>query len=118
MSHHIARHRARRIAALVAMLAALCVMLAIAAPSASASPYCGGTRLSNFARCVGASRSLRGTTGHGDEHSVCVGAGAIFGKCSGGPGQIATWEFGSVINAEPWIQDNASGSTIVWGETF
>jgi len=108
----------RRLAVLAAALSLLLAALALSAGSASASPFCGGQRLSNFGYCYGAARDLSGDSGYGVEHSICIGADSIWGGCSTGPGNIKTMSLGSVIHAEPWIEDNASGVTTVYGETF
>jgi hypothetical protein len=97
----------------------LSVSLTLFSPTASASsPYCGGQNLSNFQYCYGAARNLSEVRGYGLSHSVCVGAGAIFGGCSGGPNQIVSANFGSVFHIEPWIEDNAAGATVVYGEAL
>ncbi len=108
-----------RLAALASALAMLYVMLTLAAPFASASsPYCGGTLLNGHEYCFGAARNLDEVKGYSPEHSVCVGIGAESGHCSGGASQIATFSKGSVVHEEPWIQDNASGSAVVYGTAY
>lgn len=107
-----------RFAVLAAALAVLCTALALSASSASASPFCGGQTVSNYSYCYGAARSLNGDSGYGVSHSICIGAGAIWGGCSGGPGQSKTMNLGGPVYAEPWIEDNAAGATVVYGETF
>lgn len=107
----------RRLAVLFGLLVTLCASMVMFASSASASPYCGGVRLTNYGICYGAERSMRSVTGYGQERSVCVGIAPISGNCSGGPGQLASFNWGSSIYSSPYIQDNAVGSTIVWGET-
>jgi hypothetical protein len=111
----------RRLAPLATGLAALAVLLVLAFSNgqAKASPFCGGDNVSPGNPCNGAARSLSGVNGYGDSHSVCVGAGALAGPCSSGPGQIATMNLGFTITAGPWISLNgSSGSTIVHGNTF
>jgi hypothetical protein len=122
MPHNVSNHLSRRLAALAGCLAIslamLWVSLTLFAPSASASPYCGGQHLSNFGYCYGVSRSLTGDRGYGVSHSVCVGIGGVSGRCSGGPNQIAEFVYIEKIIDEPWIADNAKGETVVYGETF
>jgi hypothetical protein len=113
-------NRLARMVALTGILAALSIALTFSAGSASASPYCGGQKLSNFKYCYGAARSQTEVRGLGNEKSVCIGAGILFGNCSGGPNQ---WVFTHLNTegpyyAEPWIEDNAAGATTVWGESF
>jgi hypothetical protein len=110
----------RRLAPLATGLAALAVLLVLVFSNgqAKASEFCGGQTVSPGNPCYGAARALSGDNGYGDSHSVCVGAGAIAGPCSSGPGQIATMNLGFTITAQPWIADNASGSTVVHGNTF
>jgi hypothetical protein len=117
MTHGVARHRFRLLLMLAGVLVTLCISLALSAPSASASPYCGGTWLTNYGICYGAERSMTGVSGYGLERSVCVGIAPISGNCSGGPRQLASFNWGSAIYSSPYIQDNAPGGTIVWGET-
>ncbi|HEU4701078.1 MAG TPA: hypothetical protein VFS37_01250 [Conexibacter sp.] len=116
MAHGISR-RLALLGGLVALVGAA-LALAVHTPSANASPFCGGQRLSNYAYCYGAPRTLSGDTGYGVERSICIGAGAIWGGCSGGPGQVRTMNLGFSTYTEPWIEVNAAGSTIVYGETF
>jgi hypothetical protein len=122
MSHHVSHHLSRRLTALAGglaiSLATLCVWLTLFAPAASANKYCGGQHLSNFEYCRGVERNLTGVEGYGEQHSVCVGIDAISGHCSGGPHQIARFVWGEVIFTDPWIEDNAKGETVVYGETF
>jgi hypothetical protein len=119
MPYRASRHLSPRFAALAGVLAILYVSLTLLAPSASASSkYCGGQRLNGHEYCFGVARNLEEVKGYGEEHSVCVGIGAASGHCSGGPHQIATFNEGKVVHEEPWIQDNASGSTVVYGEAF
>ncbi len=119
MTYRTSRHLSLRSLALIVSVAAMLVVsYALLAPSsASASPYCGGW-LGGFGQCWGAERNLTGVSGYGDHHSVCVGIGAISGRCSGGPGQLAIYNWGSVIHAQPRIENNAAGNNFVHGETF
>lgn len=105
---------------LVGALGALAVILflALSSPAAKASPFCGGYNVSPGNPCYGAARALNGVNGYGDSHSVCVGADILAGPCSSGPGQIATMNLGFTYTGQPWIADNASGPTIVHGDTF
>jgi hypothetical protein len=118
MTCRLSSRFSRRLAVLAASVAVLCSALALSSSSASASPFCGGQVLSNFAYCHGAPRDMSGDSGYGNEHSICIGANAISGGCSTGPGAIKTMSLGNVIHGEPWIEDNAAGSTVVHGETF
>jgi hypothetical protein len=112
--------RIPHLAVLASILAMLAITLLISAGSASASGYCGGAVLSNFGTCHGAARSQTEVRGMGNSHSVCIGAGIIRGNCSGGPGQWVSTHLNTEgpYYAEPWIEDNAAGSTTVWGESF
>jgi len=101
-----------------AVLATLLLALALSAPSASASGYCGGKVLSNYGICYGAERSASEVQGYGTEKSVCVGLAPISGKCSSGPYAWASDNYGTVYYTSPWIQDNAAGRTEVFGEAF
>ena len=107
-------------AALVSILAVLAITLVFSAGSASASTYCGGQKLSNYGKCTGAARSQTEVRGMGNLHSVCVGAGILWGGCSGGPGQWVNVHLNTEgpYYASPWIEDNAAGETTVWGESF
>jgi hypothetical protein len=119
MAHRLSRHRSRPLLMLAGALTTLCVSLALFAPSsASASAFCSGAVRSNYDYCHGTARNLSGVTGHGDQHSVCVGAGALWGGCSGGPNQIATMNLGYVAYLGPWIEVNAPGTSTLWGDTF
>jgi|GEM_PF-5936465 hypothetical protein len=119
MTRHISRRLTPRLALLAGVIAMLSVALMLIASSASASSkYCGGQRLSGGEYCFGVARDVEEVKGYGEEHSVCVGIGAESGHCSGGPHQIATFDKGTVVDEEPWIQDNAAGSTVVYGEAF
>jgi hypothetical protein len=119
MSHHVSHYVSPRLAALVGVIATLCLWLTLFAPWASASSkYCGGQRLNGHETCFGVARNLEEVRGYGEEHSVCVGIGAKAGHCSGGPHQIATFDEGKVVFQKPSIEDNASGSTVVYGEAF
>jgi hypothetical protein len=118
MAHRISHQLSVRLAALAGVLATLCVLLTLSAPSASAATYCWGHGLSKFGRCWGAERNLSEVRGYGTEKSVCLGAGALWGGCSGGPNQIKTVNFGTVYKLQPWIEDNAEGFTWVYAEVF
>lgn len=112
--------RLPQIVAVASILAMLSIALLFSAGPASASPYCGGQKLSNFKYCYGAARSQTEVRGMGNAKSVCIGAGILAGNCSGGAGQ---WVFTHLNTegpyyAEPWIEDNAAGETTVWGESF
>jgi hypothetical protein len=108
------------LAALLGVLALMAVAVSLTAGSASASPYCGGQTVSNYGFCYGAARSQTEVRGMGESHSICVGAGILYGNCSGGPGQWVSTHLNTEgpYYAEPWIQDNAAGATVIWGESF
>jgi hypothetical protein len=112
--------RIPHLVALTSILAMLAITLLFSAGLASASGYCGGANLSNFGKCRGAARSQTEVRGMGNEHSVCIGAGVLFGNCSGGAGQWVSTHLNTEgpYFAEPWIEDNAKGATTVWGESF
>jgi hypothetical protein len=112
--------RITQLVALVGVLAMLAIALLSSAGSASASPYCGGQKLTNYQYCYGAARSQTEVRGMGNAHSVCIGAGILAGNCSGGPGQWVSTHLNTEgpYYAEPWIRDNAAGETTVWGESF
>jgi hypothetical protein len=117
MTH--ARSTQKRLAALVtAGLATLLLALAFSAPSASATGFCGGSRVNNINACFGAARVFAIVQGHGDQTSVCVGFNEQVGPCSGGPGRNVEWNLGSYANRSPRIIGNASSFTTAWGETF
>lgn len=116
MTH--ARSTHKRLTALVtAGLATLLLALAFAAPSASATPFCGGQVISNVSACYGAARTFSIVQGHGDETSVCVGYNEVVGPCSGGPRRNVEWNVGSGFRV-PRIIGNAGSTTVGWGETF
>lgn len=115
MTHALSRRVALLLAAAVATF---CIALALSSSPASASGYCGGSRVNYVNPCFGAARSLAGVTGHGQSTSICVGANEISGPCSSGPGAIATLNLGSYANRVPWLTGNAMSWTIAWGETF
>jgi len=110
----------RRLTPLAAGVAALAVLLVLAFSNgqAQASPFCGSQTVSPGSPCYGAARAMNGVNGYGTSHSVCVGAGILAGPCSSGPGQLATMNIGFTYTAQPWIADNAPGSTVVYGNTF
>ena len=117
MTH--ARSTQKRLTALVtAGLATLLLALAFAAPSASATPFCGGRIISQASACFGAARVFTIVQGHGDETSVCVGFNENRGPCSGGPSRNVEWNLGSAANRAPFIIGNAASTTRGWGETF
>jgi len=117
MTH--ARSTQTRLAALaIAGLATLLLALAFSASSASATGFCGGSRVNNINKCFGAARVFRIVQGHGDETSVCVGYNEFVGPCSGGPGRNVSWDLGSSVNRSPSIIGNAASFTTAWGETF
>lgn len=119
MTHHVSRRLTSRLAVLAGVLVMLSVALTFIASSASASSkYCGGLRLNGHEICFGVARNLEEVKGYGEEHSVCVGIGAKGGHCSGGAHQIATFNEGKVVFQKPWIEDNAAGSCVVFGEAF
>jgi hypothetical protein len=117
MTHAVSRRLALLLAAAL-LVAGIAFALSLHSAPASASPFCGGQVVQPNNPCFGAQRAMSGDDGNGTEHSICIGANEIHGPCSSGPGAIATLNIGTVIQAVPWISDNASGSTVVHGETF
>jgi hypothetical protein len=114
-----ARSTKTRLAVLLtSALATLLLALALAAPSASATGFCGGQIISQSSACWGAARIFTIVQGHGDETSVCVGYNERVGPCSGGPGRNVSWNLGSAANRSPLIIGNARSTTRGWGETF
>jgi hypothetical protein len=110
-----------RLAALVGVLVSLCVVMALSgAASASAEQYCWGANLSNENSCSsGHTRFASEVKGMGSSHSVCV-AIQPFGpiRCSSGPGVWVTNNYGTNLEGQGWIADNAKGATTVFGEIF
>lgn len=111
-------HSFRLALLLAAGLVTLLLALSLPSSPASASPYCGGQQSNQFSTCFGASRTLTGVTGHGDQTSICIGFNEVSGGCSGGPGQIKSFNSGSTAYRTPWIRGNATTLTTVWAETF
>jgi len=106
------------VALLTASLALVLMAMAFSASSASATGFCGGSRVNNINKCFGAARVFRIVQGHGDETSVCVGYNEFVGPCSGGPRVNVSWDLGSSANRSPSIKGNAAAFTTAWGETF
>ncbi len=117
MTHAVSRRLALLLAAALVVAAAALALTLHSAP-ASASPFCGGAVVQPNNPCFGAQRAMSGDDGNGTSHSICIGANEIAGPCSSGAGAVATLNIGVVIQAVPWISDNASSATVVHGETF
>jgi hypothetical protein len=115
---HASSTKKRFAALLSAAFATLLLTMAFAAPSASATGFCGGRVISQASACFGAARIFTIVQGHGDSTSVCVGYNEHRGPCSGGPGQNVSWNLGSAANRSPFIIGNAASTTVGWGETF
>jgi hypothetical protein len=111
-------HTQRLALLLAAGLATLLLALTLASPSASATGFCGGARVSQTQSCFGAARVFTIVQGHGNETSVCVGYNENRGPCSGGPNQNVEWNLGSAANRSPFIIGNAIRLTTAFGETF
>jgi hypothetical protein len=93
--------------------------------TAATSGYCGGENLNASWSCYGKARSLYGTSGHGDQHSVCVwvadGGGGYtyeFPMCSGGPGQGVYNPLERTLTATPAIMNNGGSWNTVWGTAY
>lgn len=111
------RTRVRRALATAGLLATLGAAMAMFAPAASASPYCGGW-LGGGAQCNGAERSLAGVSGYGEQHAVCVWADNLGQACTGGPGGLASINYGWYSIRTPKIRNQAASANFVHGETF
>lgn len=109
--------RIRRAFATAGLLVSLASAMAVFAPAASASEYCGGT-LNAGAQCSGAERVLTGVTGNGQQHAVCVWADALGQGCSSGPGGIASANYGFAAVRTPKIRNVGGSPNLVHGETF
>lgn len=120
----ISLHRQRALLALgmvaVAMFLAYCV--ASGEARAATSPYCGGQTLASSTSCYGAERTVYGTSGYGNQHSVCVwvadgGGGYVyeFPMCSGGAGQSVYNPLGFTHKAFPAIMNNGGTANTVFG---
>lgn len=97
------------------LLVALMVTLTVA-PSASASPYCGGQWVNNASSCYGAARAMSGANAYGTSTGVCVGADTYYGTC-------APTNHLAVVNTPygvhvPWVYGTASTLTQTWGNTW
>ena len=105
----------RRSSVILSLLAAMTVMLTVA-PSASASPFCGGQWVNNARPCYGATRAMSGANAYGTSTGVCVGASNTRGTCAP-TNQLA------VVNVPygqytPWVGGTASALTQTWGNTW
>jgi len=105
--------------------AALSLSLISANAEAGTSGYCGGEKLNASWSCYGKARTVYGTSGHGDQHSVCVwvadGGGGYtyeFPMCSGGPGQGVYNPLEGTLNATPAIMNNGGSWNTVWGTAY
>lgn len=107
----------RRTLATAGLLVALGAAMALFAPTASASPYCGGN-LAGGGQCNGAARNLQGVNGSGVDHIVCVWADSLSRACSTGPGAAVGIGYGSFAVRTPRITNQGATTTFVQGETF
>jgi hypothetical protein len=107
----------RRAVATTGLLVTLGAAMALFAPTASASPYCGGY-LAGGATCNGAARNLSGVSGTGLDHIVCVWADSLTRACSTGPGGGVAISYGSWAVRTPRIRNQGATTTWVQGETF
>lgn len=107
----------RRALATAGLLVTLGAAMALFAPVASASPYCGGN-LAGGQTCNGAARNLQGVNGSGVEHIVCVWADNLGRACSTGPGAAVGIGYGSFAVRTPRISNQGGTTTFVQGETF
>jgi hypothetical protein len=100
---------------LLSVVAALLVTMALAASSASAVGFCGGSTVNNANKCWGNSRAMNGATAHGNSTGVCVGADLTQGTCAP-TNQIAsvTMPYGP---HSPWVIGTGSSFTFAWGNT-
>jgi hypothetical protein len=94
----------------LALLAALIATMALAAPSASASPFCGGQLFNNANKCWGASRGLEYVRGWGTSTGVCVGADLTQGNCAPAQNWSQVWMGGYGVHS-PWVIGTASAFT-------
>jgi hypothetical protein len=120
--NHNTSIRAGRMVSIAAALAALCALMAIwNTSSAHAEQYCWGVNLpSQGATChMNHERWASETRGMGAQHSVCVWH-QPFGpiRCSSGPGAWVFNGLGGNYWGIPYIQDNAPGATVAYGEAF
>lgn len=95
------------------ILAALVVMMALAASSASATPFCGGQHVNNANKCWGASRFMVYGYGEGASTGVCVGADLYSGQCA--PVGQDAYVYPPEGPHAPWIIGTASAFTEVVG---
>ncbi len=109
--------RIRRALATAGLLATIGAAMALFAPAASASPYSGGT-INGGSECHGAARSLMSLAGSGTSHAVCVWADNLGQGCSGGPGGLASVNYGSYAVRTPKIRNIGATPSFVQGETF
>jgi hypothetical protein len=95
---------------LLALLATLIATMALAASSASASPFCGGQQFNNANKCWGAGRTLEYVKGWGTSTGVCVGADTTQGNCAPKETWSQVWIGGNGFHY-PWIIGTASAFT-------
>jgi hypothetical protein len=101
---------------LLALLAALIATMALAASSASASPFCGGQLINNANKCWGAGRNLEFVRGWGTSTGVCVGADTTQGNCA----PKESWSqvyMGGYSFHYPWVIGTGSAFTYT-GESY
>lgn len=107
----------RRVLATAGVLASLGATMALLAPAASASPYCGGW-VAAGATCSGTERTLTGVTGYGEQHAVCVWADSLSKACSSEPFQLASINYGSAAVRTPRIHNQGATANFVHAETL
>jgi hypothetical protein len=100
---------------LLSLLTALIVAAALA-PSASASPFCGGQWVNNASSCFGAARAMSGANAYGTSTGVCVGASSTSGTCAPTNNlAVVNVPYGQYV---PWVYGTASALTQTWGNTW
>lgn len=101
---------------LLSLFAGLVVTMALAASTASASPYCGGQSVNNANKCFGAARAMSGANAYGQSTGVCAGADTTQGTCAP-TGQLATVNVPAGVHY-PWVIGTASAFTVAYGNTW
>jgi hypothetical protein len=100
---------------LLSVFAALLVTMALAASSASAVGFCGGSTVNNANKCWGAPRAMSGATAHGNLTGVCVGADTYSGTCAPtNQNASVSVPYGTHY---PWILGTAGNFTYAWGDS-
>lgn len=113
----MSRALVRRASSTAAAVISLGAALAVFAPTALASPYCGGW-LAGGGQCNGAARNLTGVSGVGNQHGVCVWADNLGRMCSGGAGAGAGINYGSYAVRIPRISNSGATPNLVQGNTY